>query len=335
MAWFDDPVFNANTTGGSDKDAVSYYSAPAFRLAILSPFDQAHPFKFRDAYNALFNSFRPILEKHTTRLLMVERPGGYPRRRKSIKPEDWQPFDHMQNIIPADDGHFIGFSFLSGAQNKGPTTFRLSVTGCVHLDVTIPVSAWLSGAQDIDQVKSALSQLPFGTGICGYGLSLSDDRGTCTMGAVGNESLLEVAEKYPALDVAGNFFRSWNGIIEYNPRAFWLAGVNWLTLVGQPFLSTLGGVEEISRGLPSEIVITKTKYGVLFQLGARPITGEKNVDDDLLPLYHALGRKLQPVGDGVPSERHRRAAVFGNKVDVSLKWERRFYDGKWFAESQQ
>jgi Protein of unknown function (DUF3396) len=332
LAWFDDAVFSSVLDGGTDADAVSSFAAPAFRLAVLSPLEQAHPFQFHDAYCALFDSFRPILEQFSDRLNMIERPGAEPRRRKSIKPDDWRPFEHMRSVIPPDDGHFIGFAFLSGAQNKGPASFRFSVTGCVQLDVTIPVSAWLNGALDLERVKSALAQLPFGTGLCGYGLSLSEDAGKHSQA---NENLVKAAVRYPALDVARNYLRSWNGSIEYDQRAYWLAGINWLTFVGQPFLSALGGVEEISRGLPSQIAVAKTASGVMFQLGDRPVTGEKNVDDDLLPLYHALGRKLQPPGNGHPSEQNRRRSVFGDKLDVSLKWERRFYDGKWFAENAQ
>ena len=80
-------------------------------------------------------------------------------------------------------------------------------------------------------------------------------------------------------------------------------------------------------GLPPEITASSSDGAVLFQMGDRPISGEAEEDHALLPLYHALGRKLAPLKDGGPSKEHPRSPIFG-WPDESLLWERRLYDGR-------
>lgn len=339
--WYEDALFQPQAAERPDPDAISSFASPAFRLAILSSVNIGHPFKHLDAYSRLFDVFKPILQRDAERLLMIETAGGYPRRRKSIKAEDWKPFEHLADKVPADDGFFIGFHYQSGfvdlkmqdwdidnVFDKGPTSFLFSVTGCVQLDATIPVADWQSGALDIDKLLVALEDLPITTGMAGFGLSLSEENG---MNAEAGRNLMPVAEKFPVLDISRNRYREWEGYDEKKPGLYWLAGINWLTFVGEPLLTTLGGADVISQGLPDAIKVTKAPNWVLFQLGDRPITGEAGVDDDLLPLYHTLGAKLQPKGNGRPSAERRRAAVFDH-IDKSLDWERRFYDGRWFEK---
>jgi hypothetical protein len=336
--WYEDALFQPQALERPDPDAVSSFASPAFRLAILSSVHTGHPFKHVDAYSKLFDVFKPILQRDAERLLMIETGGGNPRRRKSIKAEDWKPFEHLADKVPADDGFFIGFHYQSGKVelnmqdwdiddvfDKGPTSFLFSVTGCVQLDATIPVADWQSGALDIDKLLAALKDLPITTGIAGFGLSLSEENG---IHGKSGSNLLPIAEKFPALDIARNRYRAWSGYDERKPGLFWLAGINWLTFVGEPLLTTLGGADAISRDLPDAIKVIKNPNWVLFQLGDRPITGEAGVDDDLLPLYLALGAKLKPT-HGSPEL--RRSSVF-NKTDKSNEWERRFYDGKWFGK---
>ncbi|GGB13980.1 hypothetical protein GCM10011491_46980 [Brucella endophytica] len=337
--WYEDALFQPQASEQPDREAVSSFASPAFRLAILTSIDTGHPFKHLDAYSKLFDIFKPILQRDAERLLMIETAGGNPRRRKSIKAEDWKPFEHLAAKVPADDGFFIGFHYQSGTVDlklqhididnvfdKGPTSFLFSVTGCVQLDATIPVADWQSGALDLGKLLSALKDLPITTGIAGFGLSISEENGTW---AEATHNLLPVAEKFPVLDISRNRYRAWSGYDENKPGLYWLAGINWLTFVGEPLLTELGGADAISSGLPDAITVTKTPNWVLFQLGDRPITGEAGVDDDLLPLYHTLGAKLKPT-HGSPEL--RRASVFGNNTDKSNDWERRFYDGKWFGK---
>lgn len=328
MNWSDDPIFLGEP---DDPWRVSQYSRPAFRLSILSSYERAHPFIHGEAWQALFDCFSPILKNRCDRLLMIEKPGGSPRRRKSIIATDWRPFDHMRSVIPADDGHWIGFWFQSGGNTAdgyvdyGPTLFNFWVGTIVQADITIPVDALPH--LDMEAVRKALCAIPYGTAVGGYGLSLSEAINNGSMDEFA-ENLIPIARKFPALDICHNGFRYWFADYEYDLSTYWLAGVNWLTGVGEPFLSALGGAAALKDGLPPGIRAEEGNRSMLFQLGARPVTGQAGTADGDLSLFHALGARLKPRGWGWPSEKKPPNRIFGEGHDTeSLAWFRRFYDG--------
>jgi hypothetical protein len=335
MPWQNDPVFTGNP---SDPFRLETFASPAFRLSLLASFDRAHPFAHLKAYQNLFEVFLPCLQKRAERLLMIEKPGAAARRRRTITPADWDPFGHMASVIPADDGHFIGFQFQSGfrdlgtgdaAENTydaGPALFRFWVGSIIDLDATIPVDDWNSGLLDQKKLKQAILQIPAATGLAGFGLALSDlaDNGAAVRH---QRNLAAVADKYPALDVSHNGRRRWFADYERDVSGYWLAGINWLTFVGEPFLTALGGADAVSQGLPADIEVTRGPHGVLFQLGESPTTGQTGAKDALIPLYRALGAKLRPKSGAHPSKKNPRHPVFGESLKAeSLAWERRFYD---------
>jgi Protein of unknown function (DUF3396) len=335
MAWHDDPIFKGNP---SDPFRLETFASPAFRLSMLASFDQAHPFAYLEAYRTLFDVLRPCLERRAERLLMIEKPGAAARRRKTITPADWDPFGHMASVIPADDGHFIGFQFQSGFRDlgtgdageniydAGPALFRFWVGSIIDLDATISVDDWNSGMLDVERLKAAILQIPASTALAGFGLALSDLADNSA--AVRHQrNLVAVADKYPALDVSHNGRRRWFADYERDLAGYWLAGINWLTFLGEPFLSSLGGADKVTSGLPPAIEVSRSAQGVLFQLGQSPIAGEAGADDLLLSLYRALGEKLKPKAGGHPSKKNPRHPVFGEPYKAeSLAWERRFYD---------
>jgi hypothetical protein len=330
MAWHHDKLFQ--TDDPNDLDQLGSIATPAFRLSAQGTLRDAHPLDHVAAYDQLFQIFKPFLQRHAERLAMNEKPGGAQRRRKSIQSIDWQPFHHLKNVVPYDDRWFVGFDFKSGTtkqlMGRGPTGFRCRVDKTVQIDATISIPDFESGALDVEALKTTLLQLPLRTAVAGFGMATSAYFDTRNYPLA---LLLPVAQKYPVLDVCPSPQRSWFSTNDDSFNHSWISGINWLTLVGEPFVSALGGVSALVNGVPPEVKTTVSRKTVLFQLGDRPITGQHNEDDALLPLYHTIGRKLQPRGDGCPSDKHPRRPVFGDNTDLSLMWERRFYDGKWFA----
>lgn len=74
-----------------------------------------------------------------------------------------------------------------------------------------------------------------------------------------------------------------------------IKGVNWLTLVGERFLSGAGGVESLRSGLdPAIETLPIAGRGVMFRLGEQPQTGDLQLGERL-PLYRALSRVLGPL----------------------------------------
>ena len=329
MSFENDPLF-----GGGPQEApdVGYESSPCFRLAIQSNYELAHPFKFTNEYEELFAVFAPILQERCKKLWYSEEPGGKWRRRKSIKDEDWHPFEHLKKVIPADDAFWLRFAYLDTPRyhpfdslDNAVTRFKYFQFSNLQLDVCIPLDDWRVGKLDMNHLMAALSKLPFGTMMAGFGLSISD-----SVEGGGEEfmqGLMPIAEKYPALDIAHSERRSWFADYEDDLSQYWLSGINWITGVGGPFLAALGGADRLMANLPAGITAFKGQNSVMFQLGDRPITGQAGVDDDLLPLYHALGQRLKPAIDGCPTKKHPHKPVFSEyEMEKSLAWSRRFYD---------
>ena len=341
--WYDDSLFQGDADDGVRQ--LNKFATPVFRLTLQSHWQQGHPFEYQDQYAKLFSVFEPYLRRDAGRLVMVETAGTRPRRRTSITDDDWQPFQQMQDKVlsganPADEiseWRFIGFDYQASPKAEkrsgaGATKFFLHVREAINLDVSIPVADFDAGGFDVAGLKAALLTIPAVTAIAGYGMGFTDSFGS--LGG-GDASLRLIAERYPALDLLRPVNRTWRGAHPDNFKEYWLVGINWLTLVGEPILSRLGGVAKITRGLDPRITWQEGDNTVLFQLGPHPITGQKSVDDDLLPLYFELGARLKPLGDDFPSASWRTQDVFGSVGDNELKllnndWSRRFYDRRWF-----
>lgn len=343
MTWEDDPLFKGQ---GAGPWTLGDVVAPCFRVCAYFPYREAHPYTNTEAFEELFACFAPILRDHCDRIRMWDRPGAKARRSTRISTEDWTPIRHMKSSYSdVEHGIWTGFYFIDRRENKGmtggkPCSFRYFVYGnATTLDACIPLEDWRAGRLDIAAVRAALQKIPYYSLLAGYGLSLGETY-------YANE-LPPIARKYPALDLAAatsrNYFPAdWP---DEQRDDYWIAGINWLTAVGEPFLNWLGGAKAVADGLPSAITVDEGPHGAIFQLGARPITGEAGADDEHLPLYRALGRRLRPSDFHVKdhdlesvglSEPYRSfGPVFGETAwEESIRWARRFYDDQRAATSR-
>jgi hypothetical protein len=342
MKWYQDNIF---TTGVEDRNYYydpDRFCSPSFRLSLISSLEKGKVHDYTKEFEDLFVLFQPILEEKTKSLHMVETAGLNPRRRKSIKGTDWHPFEHMCSVIPDDDAHWIGFDFKSNISAKsgddiGPTKFFFEVMGTRKLDINIPVEDFENNKIDIDQLKKCLLAIPSFSGLAGYGVCITQD---ILMGAISDGyQLIPIAQKYPSLDLCQNDRRQWWPEQDEDTTDHWILGVNWLTMVCEPYLSALGGLSKITKGLNSQITWEASEDAVIFQLGERPITGQKDVDDDLLSLYFELGERLKPIGEGCPSLKSTHSpfgvadTITGEEhLKLNTMWARRFYDQQWFKE---
>jgi len=111
-------------------------------------------------------------------------------------------------------------------------------------------------------------------------------------------------------------------------RSFWIAGINWITGVGEPFLSALGGANQLANNAPEGVSTIAGPHSVAFRVGSAPLAGD---DRSAIGVYRALGDILQPFD--YPSEDNPpMAPVFGDMMPKeSLDWARRFYTGNWLG----
>ncbi|MFP2923615.1 type VI immunity family protein [Pyxidicoccus sp. 3LG] len=101
------------------------------------------------------------------------------------------------------------------------------------------------------------------------------------------QALQELCLRYPGLDA-------------YNLRATARSigtrarGAYWLTFLGQPLLTQLGGLESLRQRLPSSITLHPMDgERVLLRLGEWPRSGDATVQEDMSP-YRALAQMLEP-----------------------------------------
>lgn len=308
--------------------AIGATLSPAFRVTGFFPYRAAHPYTLTDAWEAVFACFKPIVEERCDRIRMWEMPGAKARRSKAVQTADWHPFRHLKAVHSnVDSGIFTGFSFADSTDDKdmsgrGPTAFRFFVGSSIRLDATVSVADWNAGRLDIDAVCAALSALPFVSFTAGLGFCLSERHAQGDDGGFLGR-MMPAAHRYPVLDTMHAERRAFFSGDERDFPKIGLAGINWITGVGEPFFSKGGGAK-LGQGLPDGVTAETGKHGIVFRLGDAPITGEAGVDDATLPLYHALGQRLKTVWSPQP----RPSPVFGDDYPrESLAWERRFFDG--------
>ena len=74
-----------------------------------------------------------------------------------------------------------------------------------------------------------------------------------------------------------------------------IKGVNWLTFVGERFLSRVGGVRSLGSSLSASIeVVPMAARGAMLRAGDEPQRGDL-LRDDRLPLYREVARALEPL----------------------------------------
>lgn len=339
--WQNDPLFHQSDTVPPDRWSPVAFSAPAFRVTIHSLNEFAHPLDHFEAYQDLFDLFRPVLQEKAERLYFVEKPGGKERKRKTIKAGDWEPLALMRSNADADPRYY-GFYYHSGfvdyathdpgenVFDKGPTRFLLWIGNSeVQIDITIAPEDFQTGRLDMARLKDVMARLPIGSATAGYGLALSDMNGGHAEALV---NLVPIACRYPALDMVRYKQRSWD--LNYDEMHHCPIGINWLTWVGEPFLAALGGGDKVCSGLPDAIAQRQCNGHIMFQLGDRPISGRRGVDDTRLPLYAALGNNLAP-GLMIPPRTipdYKRGFGECAPKGFNAAYENRFYGSDWFKE---
>lgn len=301
--------------------------APAFRLTAYVRYETGHPYLLTEQWQALFDLFRPILKMRCDKLKLWPEPGGKPRRGLKIKPDDWQPFDVLKSVHDdVEDGIFIAFRFLAKENSDygdGPaaTSFRFYVGSVIMVDACIELEDWSTNKLNVPSLIAALQQLPYLSVIAGYGLRMSSRFDTGDAGDYfGN--LRPLAARYPVLDMGYEDSRSYFPGDLSEVHEIGVAGINWLTGIGEPFRAKAGS--GLTLDLPSGLRADVGPHGTLFQIGDGPITGEAGVSDMQLPLYHELGTRIAQAW--APNEDMHRSPVFGEMLeDESLAWERRLY----------
>jgi hypothetical protein len=107
-----------------------------------------------------------------------------------------------------------------------------------------------------------------------------------------------------------------------------IKGVNWLTLVSEPLLDPLGGINMTQAALEREkgVTVHRLPWGLLIQAGQEPGIGDVNAEDFPLPLYRHVNKVLRPIR--VRTHFQLGDEMFGSFGELgTLRWLRRFDGG--------
>jgi hypothetical protein len=326
MKWTNDGILK-----GSGKTRLAQFTSPSFRFSMISSWPLLDPTANAKALQELFDLFQPILARHCTRIV-IEKRAGMAQSKRSIKPADWKPFELFASVPKVGSGNFMFQGGVNGDEYgdfRGPAFARFVYSSCVFLDFHIPVEEFISGALDIDAVITVLGRIPWSSMIAGYGMTLMEDMDS-GFEEERNE-LAPIALKYPNVDVQHPYGRNWGGDWD-NPETFWLSGIDWLTGIGEPFLSRFGGADSIVSRLPAGVTGVRGPVNIILQLGDKPTAGGPDEPASALEPYFAVAKLLAPSPDGYPSAKHRVNNPFANHYDQKkdprgLEWARRFIDG--------
>jgi hypothetical protein len=150
-------------------------------------------------------------------------------------------------------------------------------------------------------------ELPFTSGHSGLILHYPEDV------AGYSRAVRELSPRYPGMDLPESSLSLTLGTQ--------VKGVSWLTLLGQPVLGALGGVEGLRGRLrsPGTTVEELGAERAVVTLGEWPEAGDM-AEGRTLPAYRELARVLEPW-------LYRRRTLWSGFTEEELRrWERRFLD---------
>lgn len=166
-------------------------------------------------------------------------------------------------------------------------------------------------ARFVELVAQWSAMLPLTHGYAGFALNQSEsDR------QMRSWILPRISGRFPGFEIddcGGTALRGGHAI----------KGVNWLTLVSDPFLERLGGITSLRSRLDPAIEVRPIQgRGALFRLGSKPEAGDLALGQTL-PLHRALAREFSPIRmTAHPALGPAEYGSFG--PEGTARWLRRF-----------
>ncbi|NOK17066.1 type VI immunity family protein [Corallococcus carmarthensis] len=213
------------------------------------------------------------------------------------------------NVLLTNDASYPnGYEFGYDGKDIHAAIFRRDPGPVTAVRFIVPLS-WLRahGAHRVRELALALAApLPFSSGHAGLAVT-----GFLGVGSVTSEVVPQLVQ-YPGVDLMEVDLVSW----EIGTR---LRVPHWLTFIGDPSLSAMGGVDFLRSQLhtPGTTVEAIDASRAVVTLGPEPLAGGP---EQPLPAYRELARVLEPWAFHAT----RRPADFPD--DVFFRWDRRFLD---------
>lgn len=206
----------------------------------------------------------------------------------------------LRQWLPALDEHdSTSLSYHSAEWHLGAGAYTLRALVCAkalyralgYVRFTVPVQT-LSNEPDL--VPSMLldfsRRLRPMSGYGGIGMVATPDYG---LAEHYNPVVYGVAQRFPGMEVD---YPVWHGI-SLGKEEGWIKGVNWLTVVDDPLLKRLGGVDSVRSdlaALDSGFDVFRFDGGLMIRAGTRPELGDAAAGN-WPALYVKLAKYLKPL----------------------------------------
>ncbi|WP_255207998.1 type VI immunity family protein [Myxococcus sp. AM009] len=222
-----------------------------------------------------------------------------------MQEEPWANI-HLSDAPP--EAHFR-FDYLGRERVDSPFANGLGEVSAVSFWFSTDYLEQHGPRQTRKLLMALAAPLPFASGNAGLAFSGSLDV------AANIRQVRRDCLRYPGLEVLRLSMTS----LRIGTR---VRGPSWLTFLGAPLLSQLGGAAQLGSRLntPSTTVQAVEATSAVVTLGDWPATGDSEHDEPLSG-YRELARALEPWtlwGEG--------ESILGLEPEAARRWERRFLD---------
>ncbi|MDE2372009.1 MAG: DUF3396 domain-containing protein [Burkholderiales bacterium] len=178
------------------------------------------------------------------------------------------------------------------------------------MSLSIPVVAAENPESIVTLMQEIADCADFESGHCGYSMSWEPNADSASDAEA---RMPGVAGRFPGVDLPK---LNTTVLAIQRSTAPGIKTVQWLTLVGERIVESVGGVARLRTLLPASVALHELKNGLLIQAGAAPMIGDSNRAQKLTDVK-AVGRALA----GCRLMNH--APIFGTD-DVMAEWLARF-----------
>ena len=233
------------------------------------------------AAESYLTAFRPFLRwaqhPRTARLYPIDKG-------KVLFPRDWLP-EH-------EEGKSWGLGFHGGETDEAASEFRISAfapdsiqKGAGYFQFYLPLTWFAEHLGTFQEfVLSFARRLRPLSGYAGIGVLESLD---IYAREPFQATVKQIADRFPGLEIE-------NFVVTSIHAGTGIKGVNWLTILGDPFVQAIGGLDYLRVRLGGDFKLTPYDGGLMIQAGPRPQIGD--VVANLWPQHYVtLAKVLKPI----------------------------------------
>jgi hypothetical protein len=261
---------------------------PVLRIGLLATlfFENGHQ---RDVREAVIECFEDYCRITGSRLRWTTH-----RRTHRWMPVQTLPGDQREWLLDLDPDVAWQLTYQGGESHEEASDYRFEAVGVPawesalrlsYLQVCLPL-AWYAD-HDGSFPELVLDFCQRLRPIQGYGgIGVIESYATAIR-QPNEPTVFAMAQRFPGLEVDYPIAHS-------SHLQAGIKGVNWLTVLGDPWLSKVGGAERLAAELGPEYTLASYGPGVIVQAGAVPQLGDRN-RDSWPDLYVKLARILRPI----------------------------------------